>query len=189
MKVVGKVLNIDKNKVYLVTKDNKFVTVKKNHIKPEVGKLYSGDIIEKPSSKKIMTISIVAVCILLISIYASTFFITYSTVIVDLNCTIKIDLNKKQQIIKTSSKDKLSFQLTDSLNIDGNSINDGLIMLFDEALKKKILTIPNGYQLGTVSIYIPKNKNKETINLNKFIDYAFNKRFKVLLNNNKNEFQ
>ncbi|MGL4730801.1 MAG: hypothetical protein ACRCW0_04365 [Clostridium sp.] len=188
MKRTGKVINVEKNKVYLLTKDKEFITVRKNEIEPKIGNIYTGTVITKKSIfQKLFAL------ILLLLILSGVAFVFNNTspkytIIADLNCNIRFEVTSSGKITNVSSKDSKGISLINDTNVTGNNINDGLMILFDEALEKKQLTIPNGYYVGEILIFITSESSKSQIDLQKFIDYAQKNKFIVTVNNNTGEF-
>lgn len=188
MDKTGKVINIDGNKVYLVTKDKEFVTVRRNNVKPVIGQLYTGSLIKKPTFFSYLFPAALSIFLIAGIIYMFNAFSVKTSLVADMNCTIKIDINNNNKIVKVSATDSNGFKLTNSVNIMGNPINDGLMMLFDEAINQKSLKIPDGFHAGEVKIYVTKNKKNNILDLEKFIKYADEKKYIININNNNNKF-
>lgn len=191
MKHTGKVINIDKNKVFIVTKDKEFLTVKKNKIEPIVGQIYTGES-KNPVSSTLKYI-IFAISILIV-FSAYTLFQSFSpkaTIIAemtDFNGKIKFEINKNNKIINVSSRNTTGLEIIDTTNVVGNYLNDGLIILFDNALSEKKLSIPDGHNFGQINIFISNNKFNDDVNLNEFIEHSEKNKFIVQINKNTGEF-
>lgn len=188
MDKTGKVINIDGNKVYLVTKDKEFVTVKRNHIKPVMGQIYTGSVIRKPTLLSYLIPLAIFILLIVGVIYVFNSFSVKTSLVADMNCTVKIDVNNNNKIVKVSATDSNGFKLINSVNIIGNPINDGLMILFDEATNEGYLKIPDGYHNGEIKIYLTKSKKNNTIDLEQFIKYVGEKEYIVDVNNNNNKF-
>jgi len=186
MKKTGKVLNFDKHKVYIVTSENEFVTVERHKEKPVKDKLYRGEEITK-ASKTVFTLTMVILgCILSIYLLKFFFFTEDASIVVTYDDNIKIGINNNK-IVKVDCVGGGSLQLVDTTNVIGNEINDGLIILLDEALKQKLLTTYTGYDRGKIPVYITKAGHREPLNFTKFIDYAYDRNYDILLNKNDNK--
>ena len=188
MDKTGKVINIDGNKVYLVTKGKEFVTVRRNDVKPVIGQLYTGSVIKKPTFFSYLIPVVLSIFLIAGIIYIFNAFSVKTSLVADMNCTVKIDVNNNNKIVKASATDSNGFKLTNSVNIVGNPLNDGLMMLFDEAISQKQLNIPDGFHMGEVKIYVTKNKKNNILDLEKFIKYANEKKYIINVNNNNNKF-
>ena len=46
MRKSGKIINIEKNKVYIITANNEFVTLEKHEAEPTIGELYAGEVFQ-----------------------------------------------------------------------------------------------------------------------------------------------
>ena len=191
MKHTGKVINIDKNKVFIVTKDKEFLTVKKNKIEPIVGHIYTGEA-KNPVSSTLKYIIFAISILILFSAY--TLFQSFSpkatiiAEIADFNGKIKFEINKNNKIINVSSRNTTGLEIIDTTNVVGNYLNDGLIILFDNALSEKKLSIPDGHNLGQINIFISNNKFNDDVNLNEFIEHSEKNKFIVQINKNTGEF-
>ena len=89
MQKSGKIINIVKNKVYVVTKNNMFVTLKKHAVEPVIGEIYIGEEV-KPIAlwKYVLSLTCALVVLFLIKqLYINNKY-NYS-VIVDMNCSLK----------------------------------------------------------------------------------------------------
>ncbi|MBD8048606.1 MAG: hypothetical protein KID00_09780 [Clostridium argentinense] len=189
MDKTGKVINIDGNKVYLVTKDKEFVTVKRNHIKPIIGELYTGSIIKKPTMFSYLVPGMIFIFLIAGIVYIFNSFSVKASLVADMNCTITIDVNNNNKIVKVSATDSNGFNLINTVNVVGNPLNDGLMILFDEAVNQKQLRILDGFHNGEVKIYITKNKKNSNLDLEQFAKYANSKKYIVDINNNNNKFE
>lgn len=184
----GKVLNFDEDKVYLMTKEKQFVTVKRNKKVPIKDENYTGEEIV-PTSKLVVFLSVlILVSILGIYLIKFLFFRADASVVVSFNSNIKVGINSNKIVELTSvGGDSESLALVEHSSVKGTEINDGLIILFDEALKEKLLDTYTGYDRGKVNIYITNQGHKEPLNFTKFTDYAYDHNYDVIVNKNDNK--
>lgn len=186
MKRSGKVLNFDDEKVYLMTKENEFVTVERGKTIPIKGESYSGEEITPPSKiVKVLSLIIVA-SILSIYLINFLFFRTDASIVISFNTNIKIGINKNR-IVQIDGIGGNSLELVDAYSVKGSELNEGLIILFDEALNQALIDTYTGYDRGKITVYITKAGYKEPLNFTKFIDYAYRKNYDVLVNKNDNK--
>ncbi|GAA0117126.1 hypothetical protein [Clostridium senegalense] len=188
MKRTGKIINIEKNKVYLLTKDKEFITVKRNNINPKMGNIYTGTVIQKKTLVQKLLISFLLIGIISASILTYTQFATKYVVIADFNSNVRFEVTSSGKISNVSSKDAEGIELINNTNVLGNTLNDGLIILFDEALKEKKISIPNGYYIGKVLVFVSNNKTELPLDLNTFVSHAEKNNFVVTVNNNTGDF-
>ncbi|MEG0774159.1 hypothetical protein [Clostridium sp.] len=186
MKKSGKVLNFDNEKVYLMTKENSFVTVERNKTVPVKGEAYSGEEIISPS-KLVGALSLLVIgSILCIYLINFLFFRPDASIVVSFNTNIKIGINNNK-IVKIDGIGGNSLDLVSASSVKGNDLNDGLIILFDEALSQKLIDTYTGYDRGKIAVYITNAGHKEPLNFNKFSDYAYDKNYDILVNKNDNK--
>lgn len=182
----GKVLNFDDEKVYIVTTDKEFATVARNSTIPVKGKLYTGKIfIDYSKPVKFLSI-IISVCITALIIMNVVFFTARASIVIELDTNIKIDINKNK-IVKVHGIGINSIGLVESTSIKGTNLNDGLIILFDNALKQKLIPTLSGYDRRTIYIYVTNGKKKEPLNFTKFTQYAAEQNYDVVVNRNDNK--
>jgi len=184
MQKSGKIINIEKNKVYVVTTNNEFVTLKKHATKPVIGELYIGEEV-KPIATWKYVLSLT--CALLILFLIKQFYINnrynYS-VIVDMNCSLKMDVNGSNKITSVSGISSGGYKIKQLINLKDTSLNQSLHLILDESIKQKYLTKAHADDGFKISIFISGNKNKTPINLTEFEKYAGSHNFKVLINDN-----
>ena len=100
MKKSGKIINIEKNKVYIITTNKEFVTLEKNEIEPIIGELYVG---EEFKSIAIWKYALSITCVLLLLLLIGKLYMNNKynySVIVDMNCSLKMDVNSSNKITK-----------------------------------------------------------------------------------------
>ncbi len=182
----GRVLNFDDEKVYIVTTDKEFATVTRNSTMPVKGKLYTGrTFIDYSKPIKLLSI-IISICITALIIINVVFFTSRASIVIELNTNIRIDMNRNK-IVKVDGIGINSIDIVQSTPIKGTNLNDGLIVLFDNALKQKLIPTLSAYDRGTIYIYVTKGKRKEPLNFTKFTQYADEHNYDVIVNRNDNK--
>ncbi|WP_291570037.1 hypothetical protein [Clostridium sp. UBA4548] len=181
----GKVLNFDDDKVYLMTEDKEFITVKRTNETPVKDETYSGEEITPPSKLVLFLSILIIVSITGIYLVKFLFFRADASIVVSFNSNIKIGINNNK-IVDIASIGGDSLDLVAESSVKGNEINEGLIILFDEALKENLLDTYTGYDRGKVNVYITKAGHKEPLNFTKFIDYAYEHNYDIVVNKNDN---
>ncbi|MBU3178922.1 anti-sigma factor domain-containing protein [Clostridium estertheticum] len=184
MQKSGKIINIEKNKVYVVTKNNEFVTLKRNVIEPVLGEIYVGEKV-KPFALWKYILSLI--CSLLIVFIIRQLYMNnrynYS-VIVDMNCSLKMDVNASNNVTNVEGVSSGGYKIKQLVNLKDTSLNQSLHLILDESIKQKYLTKAHADDGFKISIFITGNKNKAPINLTEFEKYAETHNFKVLINDN-----
>jgi len=185
MRKAGKIINIEKNKIYIITANNEFVTLEKHAAEPVIGELYAG---EEFRSTNIWKYLLATVCILLLlfllrKLYYDSRY-NYS-VIVDMNCSLKMDVNGSNKITKVEGISSGGYKMKQLLPLEHKSLEVALKLILDESIKQKYLTKAHADDGYKILIFVSDNKNKTPINLTEFYRYAGTHNFKVLLNNNE----
>lgn len=186
MKRTGKVLNFDEEKVYLMTKEKEFVTVKRHSKEPIKDESYTGMEIAKPSKTIFILTGVIIACILSIYLIKFFFFSTDASIVVTFDTNVKIGINKNR-IVKVEGIGGGSLKLVETTSVIGNEVNEGLIILLDEALNQKLIQTYSGYDRGKISVYILNEGYKEPLNFTKFVDYAYDHNYDILVNKNDNK--
>ena len=184
MRKAGKVINIEDNKVYIITSNQEFVTLEKHSVEPIIGELYAG---EKFKSVALWKYFLVIVCVILLAFSAREFYLNNKynySVIVDMNCTLKMEINGSGEIRNVKGVSFGGLKMEKDLDLKHKSLDDALHLILDESIKQKYLTkahADDGYKL---SVFVSGNTNNNSIDLTKFKDYANTHNFEVIINNN-----
>jgi len=186
MRKAGKVINIKDNKVYIITSNQEFVTLEKHSAEPIIGELYAG---EEFKNFPLWKYFLVIICVILLAFSARKLYLnnkyTYS-VIVDMNCTLKMDINGSGEIKEIKGITSGGFKMEKDLDLKHKSLDEALHLILDESIKQKYLTKAHADDGFKISVFISDNKNNNSIDIDlaKFKDYANTHNFKVIINNN-----
>lgn len=184
MRKAGKVINIEKDKVYIITANQEFVTLEKHNAEPIIGELYAGEEFKRlPLWKYFLLI----ICVILVSFSARKVYLDNRydfSVIVDMNCTLKMEINGSGEIKNVEGITRGGFNMEKDLDLKHKSLDEALHLILDESMKQKYLTKAHADDGFKISIFISDNKKGNFIDLSKFRDYAKTHNFKVVINNN-----
>ncbi|MGH4125960.1 MAG: anti-sigma-I factor RsgI family protein [Clostridium sp.] len=184
MRKAGKVINIEKNKVYIITTKNEFATLEKHATEPKIGEPYAGEEFRNAAIWKYLLV-IACMAVLLFSI--KKLYLdnknNYS-IIVDMNSSIKMEVTGTDKIKKVEGVSSGGYKIKRLLPLENKSLDEALKLILDESIKQKYLTKAHADDGFKISIFISGNKGNTTINLTEFIKYADAHNFKVLVNNN-----
>jgi|GEM_PF-1401571 len=184
MRKAGKIINIEKDKVYIITANNEFVTLEKHTAEPVIGELYAGEEFQKPVVWKYL-LAVACVLLLLFSLRKLYLDKRYNySVIVDMNCSLKMEVNGSNKITRVEGISSGGYKMIQLVSLKNKSLDEALHLILDEAIKQKYLTKAHSDDGFKISIFVSDNKNKTPINLTEFNRYAGTHNFKVLLNNN-----
>ena len=184
MQKSGKIINIEKNKVYIITENNEFVTLEKHTADPKIGELYVGKEFRSISVWKYL-LAIACILLLLFSIRKLYLDNRYNfSVIVDMNCSLKMEVNGSNKITNVEGINSKGYNIKRLVALENKSLDEALHLILDESLKQKYLTKAHADDGFKISIFVSENKNRTPINLTEFNRYAGTHNFKVSLNNN-----
>jgi hypothetical protein len=184
MRKIGKVINIEKNKVYIITQDKEFLTVEKHRVEPIIGELYAGEEFQKVIIWKYL-LAVAIIVLLLFSIRKVYLDNKYNfSVIVDMNSSLRMEVDGSNKIKKVEGRSPNGYKLIELLDLEHKSFEEALHLILDESIKLKYLTKAHADDGFKISIFISDNESNTQVNLTEFKKYASTKNFKVLLNNN-----
>lgn len=184
MRKAGKIINIEKNKVYIITANNEFATLEKHTAEPIIGELYAGEEVQSFALWKYV-LAIALMLLLLFSIRKVYLDNKYNfSVIVDMNCSIKMEVNGSNKIKKVEGISSGGYKIKQLLSLEHKPLEDALKLILDESINQKYLTKAHADDGFRLSIFISGNKNNVPIDLTEFIKYAATHNFQVSINNN-----
>ena len=184
MRKAGKIINIEKNKVFIITANKEFATLEKHTTDPKIGDLYAGEEFKRIAIWKYLLAS-AFVLILIFSIRKLYLDNKYNfSVIVDMNCSMKMEVSSSNKIKKVEGINSKGFIIKDLLPLENKSLSEALHMILDESIKQKYLTKAHADDGFKISIFISGNKSNAPIDLSDFQKYAGTHNFKVFINNN-----
>jgi len=169
-----------------MTKEKEFVTVKRHSKEPIKDESYTGMEIAKPSKTIFILTGVIIACILFIYLIKFFFFSTDASIVVTFDTNVKIGINKNR-IVKVEGIGGGSLKLVETTSVIGNELNEGLIILLDEALDQQLIQTYSDYDRGKISVYILNEGHKEPLNFTKFVDYAYDHNYDILVNKNDNK--
>lgn len=183
MRKAGKVINIEKNKVHIVTMNKEFATIRRHSTEPIIGAPYAGEEFQGVAIWKYL---LAATCIILLIFSGRRFYLDnrYNfSVIVDMNCSIKLEVTGSNKIKKAEGISSGGHKITELIDLDSKPLEEALRLILDESIKQKYLTKAHAEDGFPISIFISDNKNKTPVELPEFKKYAATQDFKILLNN------
>ena len=183
MRKAGKVINIEKNKVHIMTMNKEFATVRRHSTEPVIGALYAGEEFKGIAIwKYILAVS----CIILLIFSGRKLYLDNKynfSVIVDMNCSIKLEITGSNKIKKAEGISSGGHKITKLIDLDNKPLEEALCLILDESINQKYLTKAHAEDGFPISVFISDNKNKTPVELPEFKKYAATQNFKVLLNN------
>lgn len=184
MRKAGKVINIEKNKVYIITTNKEFVTVEKHTVDPIIGELYAG---EEVQGFRLWKYLLIIACMLLLIFSVRKLYLDNKhnfSVIVDMNCSIKMEVSGSNKIKMVEGISSGGYKITHILSLEHKTLDEALHLILDESIKQKFLTKAHADDGFKISIFVSDNKNNVPVILTNFEKYANEHNFKVIINNN-----
>lgn len=184
MRKVGKVINIEKNKVYIITQNKEFLTVEKHTTQPTIGELYAGEEFQKFAMWKY--IFAVVIIVLLIFLTRKVYLDSKHnfSAIIDMNSSLRVEVDGLNRIKKAEGRSPNGNKVLAILDLNHKPFEEALHLILDESIKQKYLTKAHAEDGFKISIFISDNDNNSKIDLTEFKKYAGTKNFKVVFNNN-----
>lgn len=184
MRKVGKVINIDKDTVYVVTKKNEFVKLVRNEHTPIKGEIYAGEVY-KPSNYAIKIFILLMLFVCLMAAFQYTMYLKPKlTLVVKMNASVKLKINKYNRIIKIEGTNTKGKQSLKNLKMKNQLINDGLILLMNKCIKENLIDEKFLTSNERVLVYIVNNYNNTELDLSEFKKHVEKNKLKVIINNN-----
>lgn len=162
-----------------MTSSGQFLKLKIGRLKPAVGEFYTGELVKATPFYKYAAAAASLAFVLFSGTATYAYYTPTSSVVVDINPSIELKLNKWNRIIKAIPLNGDGEKVLNSLNVKHKSVNDGLDSIIEEAKKDNFINddyIKSG-KIITVSVEGDDSENK--LNLSEFTDYAKKNNLKV----------
>lgn len=190
MKKTGRVLNFEKRKVYIVTEDNEFLVVKRGSKDPVKNEEYTGEVIKlSKTQKKIISFFLIIIMVFSIAVI-SIYLNPKATIVVDMNVTYKIKINKYDKIIGIDSlNSKKATEILKSTKVKGENLNTGLSSLFRTCISMGVIDSDYIESHGSITVFVLDDtgifsKSKDIkLDLYSFESELSTKGLKLVMNN------
>ncbi|MBL4935702.1 anti-sigma factor domain-containing protein [Clostridium sp. YIM B02515] len=168
----GIVMQLSKRHVFIMTDTGEFLKVKLNKNAAKIGELFTGEVSSKNTFYKYAAAAASLIFVLLSGSGAYAYYTPTASILVNINPSVKLQLNRWDRVIKSIPLNEDGSALLQSLNLNNNSINSALDKIIDESKKDNFINedyIENG---KTITIAVEDNKLKKDFNLSKFEEHA-----------------
>ena len=182
----GMVLKIDKKLAYIITSYGDFLKIKINSEEfPEVG---IGDLISGKTHKNIKfykfpilmcVFSLILIIFLSFSIYNQS----HSSIVIEMNGSIKIQLNRFNKVVSYSSTTSTLKKITNAVAIDNKNMDESIFSILKYAKDNEIIKKGSTIYLYVNGINIKEDNFKTTE------DYIIENKLDVRINNNGKEYR
>lgn len=167
MTKTGIVTQINKNKVFLMTSGGEFVKVSARGKTPAVGQVYTGELyVERPFYRAPLLAASVLLCILVSGGFYS-YYTPVAAVTIDINPSVKLELNRWNKIIKTLPLNEDGKKVLEGVKLSNKSVEEGLNLIVEQAKKDNFINAEYQAEEKAISVHID-GKNHAKVNLSEF---------------------
>jgi len=183
MNKTGLVMKIEKNNAFIMTSSGEFFKVKILSKSPEIGEEYTGKLKKERGFIKIL---ITAACLLFMALSGGGVYDYYtptSSVVININPSIKLEANRWVKIIKCSALNNDGETVLKSISIKNKSLNQGLNLIIQQSEKDDFINEKYIKDAKVISVKL-STKNNKNVDLSKFEEYVVKSNLMVEFNNN-----
>lgn len=181
----GIVMEIKNKKACIMTSDGQFIEVKINDTLPSIGSTYTGQVYRKPNFYKYIASAACLVFFTSIGGAAYAYYTPTTSVVVDINPSLELKLNRWNKIIKTIPLNETGAQLASSIDIKNKDIDTGLTIILDEAEKEHFINEDNTKEEQHFSLNVTSSKDT-SLALPKLQEKADSKKIDIKIDYSKN---
>lgn len=164
----GMVMQLKGQHAFIMTNTGEFLKLKLNKNSPKIGEIYTGEVVQDtPFYKYALTAATLAFLVLFGST-AYAYYTPVASVVVNINPSIKLDLNKWNKIIKSTALNDDGKKVLSELKVKNKSLDDGLNSIVDQAKKDNFINVEYIESGKTITIDINSSKQIKDFNLSKF---------------------
>ncbi|MFL0267308.1 anti-sigma factor domain-containing protein [Candidatus Clostridium radicumherbarum] len=168
----GIVMQLNKNHACVMTSSGEFLKLKISKTPPKVGEVYTGQIVKDIPFYKYAITAATLTFIVLCSSTAYAYYTPVASVVVDINPSIKLDLNRWNRIIKATPLNEDGKKVLSELKVQNKSLNDGLNTLVLQAKKDNFINGDKSNNANTVNIDIDSSRSINDFNISQFEEKA-----------------
>jgi len=168
----GIVMQLDKKHAFIMTETGEFLKVKLNRNVPKIGEVFTGEISSKNSFYKYAAAAASLIFVLLSGSGAYAYYSPSASIIVSINPSVKLQVNKWDRVIKSIPLNEDGTTLLHGLNLKNNSLNSALDKIIDESKKDNFINKEYIESGKTITIAVEDNKLKKEFNLSEFEEHA-----------------
>ncbi|MBM7581952.1 hypothetical protein JOD02_000789 [Caldicoprobacter guelmensis] len=171
MKYEGVVLEVKGTTTVIMTPSGQFVKVRVKGRSPEVGELYCGEALG--ASKTFIRYVALAAAIMLVLLSLSVlrlYYTAYASVVVDINPSIELVVNRWERIIKAVPLNEDGGKVLSGIKLINLSLNTGLKRIVDESIKQEFISFDRMVD-GGIRVNIYYISNGKEIELSAFERY------------------
>lgn len=177
MNRIGKVINIKKNKVYIVTKNNEFCILKKNDTTPQMNSMYAGEEYKRSSVFfKTLLVILISVLILLGFKFIKSAD-TKTEFILEMGGKYKITTNASNYVVKVEGNNSKARKILLLQDIKGKQLDPSLYNLLKDSIFEEQVA-PH----TSITFYVLKGTKEDILELTQFNKLRKENNIKVNIN-------
>jgi len=183
MNKTGLVMKIEKNSAAIMTTSGEFFKVAVFSKIPKIGEEYTGKLKKENSLIKVL---ITAACLLFMALSGGGVYDYYtptSSVVININPSIKLETNRWIKIIKCSALNKDGETILKEISIKNKSLNEGLNLIVEQSKKDNFINEKYIKDSRVISIKL-SGKNNKILDLSKFQEYIIKNNLNLEINSN-----
>lgn len=186
LRKIGKVINFDGKKVYIITKNKDFVELHRNERTPIKGELYAGEVYKKKNYTGKVAFTIIFFVLIFSVFQYINYYRTTLTLIIKMDASIHLKVNKYNRIIGSKGINSKGKNVIENVTINNNHLNDALNTLVDQCISQKIIDQAFIKSNKRIILYITDRYSDLDIDVSEFKNHIKKYKLKAIINNNGN---
>lgn len=168
----GIVMQLNKHHASIMTNTGEFLNLKLSKNPPKLGEIYTGEVVKNIPFHKYAITAATLTFLVLFSSTAYAYYTPVTSVVINTNPSIKLDLNKWNRIIKSTPLNEDGKKVLSELKVQNKSLNDGLDSIVIQAKKDNFINEEFTKSGKEVSINIESSKPVTDFDISKFENNA-----------------
>jgi hypothetical protein len=187
MNSTGIVMQIEKRYAFIMTNSGEFLKVKLAKAVPNLGEIYSGEIAKETPFYKYTAAAASLLFVLLSGTVSYAYYTPTSSVVVDINPSIELKVNRWDRILKTTALNKDGEKVLASLNIKNKVLSDGLDLIVEEAKRDNFINESYIQSGKAITVSFENTKSDKKPDISNFEEHAKKNNLKVNLIKDKED--
>lgn len=179
-------MQADKNHAVIMTNTGEFLKLKVSETFPKPGEIYTGELAKSTPFYKYALTAATLTFLLLFGSTAYAYYSPVASVTVNINPSIKLDLNRWNKIIKSTPLNEDGKKVLSELNIKNKNLNDALASIVDQAKKDNFINKAYIEKGKTITINIDSSKPLKNLKLSDFEEHIKSDNLNMKINTSVN---
>ncbi|MDF2674588.1 MAG: hypothetical protein K0R09_2856 [Clostridiales bacterium] len=181
MNSTGIVMQTEKRYAFIMTNNGEFLKVKVTNPMPNLGEIYSGEVAKETPFYKYTAAAASLLFVLLSGTASYAYYTPTASVVVDINPSIEIQVNRWDRILTTTALNKDGEKVLASLNIKNKVLSDGLDLIVEEAKRDNFINDSYIQSGKAITVSFENTKSDRKPDISKFEENAKKNSLKVNL--------